>query len=232
MRLLALVKGRDHVCCRYRLAAYRDFLQQAGHTLELFPWPHSLFSRLFLHRQFGAADVLVLQRKMPAPHLCALLRRHARILIYDFDDALFLRDSYAPQGLYCSRRAGAFRQTVRSVDMVIAGNDFLRDEAALWTDPARVRLIPTCLDVPKYPEARHNRGPRDVRLAWIGSASTLRGLELIRLTLEQLGRDQPGLRLKIICNQFLHFQSLTVIRTAWSQETEARELAEADIGIS
>ncbi len=39
MRLTALVEGQGHVCCRYRLAAFRPFLEAAGHSLNLRPWP-------------------------------------------------------------------------------------------------------------------------------------------------------------------------------------------------
>src|SRR5947209_6655687 len=37
VRLLALVHSPEHVCCRYRLAAFQAPLQRAGHTLELHP---------------------------------------------------------------------------------------------------------------------------------------------------------------------------------------------------
>lgn len=232
MRIVALVKGPDHVCCRYRVAAYRSFWLQAGHSLEIHPWPRSVFSRLSLHRQLGRVDVLILQRKSPGPRQVALLRRQAGCLVYDFDDALFLRDSYAPQGLFCARRAAAFRQIVRDVDVVVAGNGFLRDEAALWTDAAKIQLIPTCVDVLKYPLSRYCRATDAVKLVWIGSASTLKGLELIRTTLENLGQQNSALELKIICNEFLRLRSLKVDCCQWSEATEAQELGAADIGIS
>jgi glycosyltransferase involved in cell wall biosynthesis len=177
-------------------------------------------------------DVLILQRRMPALRELTLLRRQARFLIYDFDDALFLRDSYAPEGLFCPRRAEKFRLTVRSVDLVVAGNHFLQEEASLWTEAHKVHVIPTCVPVHKYPLANHADGRAQLQLAWIGTASTLRGLELIRPALQQLGRCFPTLRFKIICDQFLQFAPLPLVRCPWSQATEAQELASADIGIS
>ena len=35
MQLTALVESVDHVCCRYRLAAFGPALERAGHALEL-----------------------------------------------------------------------------------------------------------------------------------------------------------------------------------------------------
>ena len=66
---------------------------------------------------------------------------------------------------------------------------------------------------------------------WIGSSSTLKGLETQRELFESLGRTIPGLRLKVICNRFPQFDHLPVDAIAWNQETEATELAAADIGI-
>ena len=51
MRLVALVESADHVCCRYRLAAFRPALEEAGHTLDLVPLPKRWWSRLLLFRR-------------------------------------------------------------------------------------------------------------------------------------------------------------------------------------
>ncbi len=42
----------------------------------------------------------------------------------------------------------------------------------------------------------------------------------------------PGLRLKVICDRFLELKHLPVVRCPWAEETEAVELAAADVGIS
>jgi glycosyltransferase involved in cell wall biosynthesis len=78
----------------------------------------------------------------------------------------------------------------------------------------------------------HQRTGTGVELTWIGSSSTLKGLETIRPLLEEVGHRWPGLRMKLICDRFLEFESLSVIRRVWSEATEADDLASADIGIS
>ena len=35
MRITALVKSHDHVCCRYRIAAFRSFFEKAGHSFSI-----------------------------------------------------------------------------------------------------------------------------------------------------------------------------------------------------
>ena len=42
MLLTALVEHPDHVCCRYRLSAFRPYLEQAGHALPSAPRPKAL----------------------------------------------------------------------------------------------------------------------------------------------------------------------------------------------
>src|SRR5439155_6821650 len=160
------------------------------------------------------------------------LRRAARVLIFDFDDAIFLRDSYSPKGLHSLRRLQRFAATVESADKVVAGNAGLRDQAARWTAPERIEVMPACLDAAAYPLAEPGHGDEGVELVWIGSASTLQGLAAIQPVLERLGQHDPGLRLKLICDRFLTLRTLPVVRCRWSQAGEAAALAEADIGIS
>src|SRR5262249_46614252 len=98
MRLTALVEGPDHVCCRYRVAAFRPFPAHAGPAVELRPWPRSWWSRLTLHRTLGGADAVLVQRKLLPGWRLSLLRAAAPRLIFDLDDAVFLRDSYSHKG--------------------------------------------------------------------------------------------------------------------------------------
>lgn len=231
MRIVALVKSLENVCARYRVAAFRPFLEQAGHTLDIRPWPRPWLSRLLWRRELGSADVLLIQRRMPPVWQLTLLRRVAGCLIFDFDDAIFTHDSFTAPGLFGSGRAAAFRRTIQAVDLVVAGNPFLREQALLWKEANRVHLIPTCVDVSRYPLAEH-RANRPVQLVWIGSSSTLPGLQRLAPTLEQLGRALPGVSLKIICDRFFCLSSLRVVPCPWSEKTECAELASADIGIS
>jgi glycosyltransferase involved in cell wall biosynthesis len=121
---------------------------------------------------------------------------------------------------------------VQVADVVVAGNDYLREQAEALTDPAKVVRIPTCIDVDRYELARHDSAKAAVKLAWIGSSSTLRGLERISGLLNRLGQRIPNLKLRVICDRSLQLEHLPVEFRSWSQATETRDLADADIGIS
>lgn len=230
MRLTALVDSPDHVCCRYRVTAFRPFFEQAGHTVELRSWPWSWWSRLTLHRTLQGADAVLIVRKLLPGWQLSLIRRTARRLLYDLDDAVFLRDSYSHKGPHNSRRLRRFAAVARAADAVVAGNAFLRDAAANHTDPARVHVVPTCVDPDRYPLASHNGA--GVELVWVGSSSTLRGLESVRPMLEEMGRRVPGLRLKLVCDRFFTLDHLPVTPCSWSEAGEADAIAAADVGIS
>lgn len=231
MKIVALVQSADHVCCRYRVAAFAPALAAAGHALDVRPIPRSLVDRAKLYRSLRTADVVVLQRKLLSSFELTLLRRWSRRLVFDFDDAVWLRDSYAGRGHASLKRGRRFRATVAAADLILAGNDYLAEAASGHAGGASVVVLPTCVDPAAYPVARHDRPAGGVRLAWVGSASTLRGLDRFRAALEAVGREVPGARLKLICDTFLSFEHLAVDAVPWSEATEAAELADADVGI-
>ena len=74
MRLTALVESPSHVCCRYRLTAFRPALEKAGHTLELQRLPRRWWSRLRLFHALRGSNVLLQRILLPRWQL-ALLRR-------------------------------------------------------------------------------------------------------------------------------------------------------------
>jgi glycosyltransferase involved in cell wall biosynthesis len=242
VRLVALAESESHVCCRYRLTAFRGALASAGHTLDVRALPTSLLGRLQLGRDLTSYDAVILQRKLLPRWAVGLLRRRVRRLLFDFDDAVWLRDSYSAKGFDDPKRAARFSATMKACDLVIAGNEYLAGAARKFVSADRVRVIPTCVDVAKYvvrslrdrmPKTGHSvTGPQEtLRLVWVGSSSTLKGLERFAPTLSAIGRAVPGTRLKLICDRFVEFPGLPVERCAWNESTEATEIASANIGI-
>jgi glycosyltransferase involved in cell wall biosynthesis len=228
--VVAHVESPNHVCCRYRLTALSPFLARGGLTLELRSLTTPWWQRLLTSAP-AQGDACVLQRRLPSAFEFQRLRRACPTMIFDFDDAVWLRDSYSPKGLQSHRRLRRFRRVLSQSDRVVAGNRFLAGMAAKFTDATRVHVIPTCLDPWKYALAAHaNNGP--IELVWIGSSSTLQGLKRIVSTLEGIGLAIPRARLKLVCDSGFSLDVLPVEQRPWSEATEARELALADVGIA
>lgn len=228
MRVVAIVDSPEHVCCRYRLGAFVAGLPAFGHSLELQSLPRGL-SRWRLGSGLADADLVILQRRLLPRWQLALLRQRVRRLAFDFDDAVFLRDSYHRQGSESSMLRRRFLSMMGSVDAVVAGNDWLAERAQA-AGARLIRVIPTCVDPTRYaPMANTNAG---LTMVWIGSSSTVRGLARARPLLEQLGQSVPGLTLRLVCDAFVDFQHLKVERVPWTAAGEADALASADVGLS
>lgn len=230
MRWTALVENANHVCCRYRLCAFAPAFARAGLELRVVPLPRSFLARQKLISTLSGQHVL-LQRRLLDVLSWRRLRRAAAHIVFDFDDAVWLRDSYSSRGLSSWRRARRFERTVREADAVIAGNPFLAEAATRFTNPRHVHVVPTCVNPGRYTPAAHSN-PDRVRLVWIGSSSTLQGLEQIADVLDSIGTKLPHVALRLVCDRRTDFGRLEVEYCAWREDAEAEWLAGADIGIS
>ncbi|RUL87267.1 glycosyltransferase family 4 protein [Tautonia sociabilis] len=232
MKALALVDGPDHVCCRYRIRPFGPALARAGWELAIEGIARGTLAR---RRQLGGAgryDSVILQRKLLSGWEFDRLRGAARRLVFDFDDAVFWRDSFHPKGQQSRSRWERFARTVRQADAVMAGNDFLAARALLaGASVAAVCRIPTCVDPSAYSIREHGEGDA-IRLVWIGSSSTLRGMEARRSLWDRIGREVPGVRLRVICDRKPELGAMPVEFEPWSERTEAAALAGCDAGIA
>src|SRR4051794_21714125 len=84
MNLLALVDAPDHVCCRYRIAAFAPALERAGCRLSLQALSHGPVARLAQLIRAGRFEAAILQRKLLPRWQIRLLRRRVRHLTFDF----------------------------------------------------------------------------------------------------------------------------------------------------
>ncbi len=227
--MTALVEGADHVCCRYRLTAFGPALQAAGHGLDVCPLPRDWWGRLRLFRMLRGADVVVQRRLLPLWQV-AYLRQIVNRLIFDFDDAVFSRDSYHARGVEHAGRLRRFASMVRRSDAVVAGNEFLAERARRWN--TAVRVIPTCVDPGRYTPRPALPFKAGLEMVWVGSSSTLQGLERTTALWGELGRSVPGLRLKLVCDRTMRLQNLPVDFKPWTEAGEAADIAAADVGVS
>ncbi len=232
MKVLALTEAPNHVCYRYRIEAFALALAERGWTLESLPLAAQTFPRSTQLRQASAADVVILQRRMLPLWQLRMLRKAAKVLVYDFDDALFYRDSYNRKGPLSWTRLAHFWATIYAADAVTAGNAYLQEQASAYIEPDRVHLVPTCVDPQLYPLALHRRRAAQIKLIWIGQHSTLNCLHHAQAALTAAAHALPGLQLRVVCNCFPDLETIEVVPRQWSAASEAAEVADADVGIS
>lgn len=231
-RLLALTEDDDCVCYRYRLAAFAPALAAAGWALEPLPWPRGVDILGCPLRAIRAADAVVLQRRLFHATKAWLIRHAARVLVFDFDDAVFVRDSNSPRSPADPVRRGRFRRTVRMADACLAGSAHLADAAAAAGAAGKTHVVPTCVDANRYPLAAHDREPGSIEVVWIGSPSTAPSLADARPCLREAAAGTPGLRMHLVCDGVPRDVAAPARHSRWSQRSEADELARADVGIA
>jgi len=232
MKAVALIEGPDHVCYRYRIEAFAWAMAERGIFLESAVLAKDWLRRIGQFRAAGGADVVILQRRLLPVWQLALLRRYARRLIYDCDDAVFQRDSYNRKGPESWSRTARFWAAVYAADAVIVGNDHLRRQTVEYVERSRVHRIPTCVEPQLYRPVRHRRRGAEARLAWIGQRSTLGSLYRARECFAAAAVRLPGLQMRLICDRPANLYPLKVVPRQWSSATESAELADADIGVN
>ena len=206
MRLLVLTHRFADPSFRIRWGRFLGRL--GGEALEIGDDRGAVF------RAAREAETVVLHRRLLTAFDFLRLRRAARRLIYDFDDAL----CYRPRPPHRSAgRARRFFRTVGNADLVFAGNRVLAGLARLRA--RRVYVIPSTVDVDRYAPAKKLAAPTAV---WIGQRATLGHLEPIVDAVAA-----AGLELRVIADAAPPGAELV----PWKLKDEARCLAECHIGL-
>jgi len=224
MKFLFIAKGNNKPSTRYRVLPLATRLRGMGHDVEICSSEFSLGNRINILNLARTSDVVIIQRKLFGAVYFRLLRLRFSKLIFDLDDAIFLRSDGTPS----QRRMEGFERTLRACDAVWAGNHYLLGNTEKYCD--KCFLIPT----PVNPAVYVNQVAKyDVlTLVWIGSRSTRKYLESHRNVFECLGHSVSELQLKVISDFEIQFENLRVINVPWSQKTEADEIAKCHIGIA
>ena len=227
-RVLVLANNLKQASYRVRVEALLPLLRARGVETAV-----GLRTNNPLHnyRLFASArdyDAVLLQRKLLEGWEARVLRRHARRIVYDIDDAI-MHFNRPVSWLSRWRTGRRFRATVRAVDHVVAGNEYLADLFRRHGPTASV--LPTVVDPARYVVKRH-ADTAAPRLVWIGSRSTLPYVRQQLRGLELAAERVPGLGLITVADATLAGARFPVEHRPWSADTEATSLAAGDVGIA
>lgn len=228
MKLLILTNNPTRASFRLRIADYLPMLQPAGMDCTVSGMPAGLIERWRLLMSAGRYDAVLIHRKCLNLWDMSVLRRSARKLLFDFDDAI-MHSTSRPKSRWTSHYR-LFRRTAKRMDVMIAGNDHLADYARRYC--SNVFVLPTGLDTKAYQKTPPPKTDDRIRLVWIGSQSTLRYLEQLRPSLEQVGKSHKNVVLRIIADAFFELDNMPVEKCPWSLATEADDLLACDVGLA
>lgn len=186
-------------------------------------------------------DIVFLQRDLiPIPTLLLekWVKRFNSRIIFDFDDAIFLRPSWCKtnpeEALFDRNLEKKFSQIIRLSSWVIAANDYLRNFAKKINSNASVILTP--IDIKRYfPQSNKKKSSR-ITVGWIGTSGNLYYLNNLTSVFKELFIEFKELRLKVICDfvvaeEYPILKLPQVIFKVWSLEDELEYLHSLDIGI-
>ncbi len=228
MKVLFLIQGHAVAASRYRVLQYLPYLKARGAEATVRLYPRSLRENLRFFSALPQYDIVFLQRKRFNRPRLDLLRRRAKRIVYDFDDAVMYRNSKAADPLSRTRKR-RFIQMIKASDFVIAGNEFLKGEALPFNP--NVETIPTAIDQDRYPLKDYSVQKEKVTLGWIGDHGSIHYLEKMRPVFDRIGERHPNAELKIVCDAFFDCDRLRVVKKQWSAEEEVRDLQGFDIGV-
>jgi len=231
-KLLCWAYDLDAPSLRHRWTALTPALERAGWSCRVEKFPRGRYVRRIVERgrDLAEADVLWLSKIKPGFGEHGLLRARARRIVFDFDDAIWLRK---PKRVGQAPDDGRLRQwkfdrVCALADVVVAGNEELAGRAARRA--RRVEIVPTTVDVAAY-----GGGPEPPRggatAVWIGLPENLTYLERIRPALAEVARRHPAFRLRVVCSTFPDWNDVPIERVRWTADGEIEALRTADIGV-
>ncbi len=226
MKLFALTfGGLDTPSTHFRIHQYREAFAAQG--VQLAHAPAKGF------RDFGSLaehDVVLLQKTLLSGAKLRRIRSHARALVYDADDRIWMRPG-KPYGLLTrtklARRLGA---TVKCADLSIAANGVIaRDQREAGA--RRVEVLPMSVDTEIWNPVGRSPAGDTLTIGWSGSPGNLVFLEPLVPVLGELLAEHTNLRLSIHCGKRPDFGDLKFTHIPFEPGREPFAVRSFDIGL-
>lgn len=190
--------------------------------------------RLWALRHWRRYDALYLQRELlpfGGPVVERWLKRRGAVLLFDYDDALFIKKPSRYNRIATALRYGdKTRALFRLVDCVVAGNSWLRD-AATAAGAQRAVTLEVAEDTGRIPMHAPHTNDRPVTIGWLGSPSTVKYLRVIEPVLQDIARRYPLVRWELMGGNDFRMDGVDWRISEWSLEGELEALARFDIGL-
>lgn len=150
-------------------------------------------------------------------------------MVVDYDDALFHQYDAHRYPLVRRLLGRKIATVMRFADVVVTGNAYLA-EYARRAGARQVEVIPTVIDLERYPLKGVASPSAMLKIGWIGSPSTARYLHAIAPALAQVCREWRA-QVCLVGSGPVDLPGIPAELTAWQVETEVDEIRSFDVGI-
>lgn len=228
MKLLIITNNPERASFRQRFGVYLDSFRSRGIEAKVARLPKRAIARFNLFRSASEFDGVFLHKKGLNLFDAFWLRKYSRKLIFNFDDAVMFSDKHPER--YSRSHFVPFRRSVKIADMIVVGSSYLAEQAKPFN--SNVRILPLGLDTNEYNVQAPRSNDNKVRLAWVGSESTLPYIKEISPVLEEIGSRCDNVVLRLICDDFFDLENMAVEKYIWSRERRSIDIAGCDIGLA
>lgn len=183
-------------------------------------WRGTQFDVVYLHREAALVGPAWLER---------LVRWRNPRLVYDFDDAIWLR-YVSPRNRYLSyfKAPSKTRAICRLAAAVTVGNETLASFARRYND--EVTVVPSTVSLRKYRPRPQPRVDQIPTIGWTGSHSSAQYLRLVEGALKALARRRRFRFLAIGLENY-RIDGVEIECRPWRADTEVEDLWPLDVGI-
>lgn len=213
---------------RYRVFQFLPALAQEGIDCIVLEAPQLRLKERLLYVPrllylVTKTDVLFVQKRMFPGWLLSILTSLKVNIVFDIDDAVYLRPALRKK----------INRMLRAAKVVVAGNDYLAEYARGYNK--NVVVIPTVVDTTLYYPPTEPRHPGDERviIGWIGSDPNRGDFASMQPVLDWLGKRYGNkIVLRTIGRRPLEMNTkLTIEHVQWTLEGSRQALQQFDIGI-
>jgi len=232
-KALFLVKSAKTPSSRIRICELAPYLADHDIEYEIEYIPKNLFSRLKLLKKAADFDLVMFQKRLLPNLEFRELRRNAKILGFDFDDAVFHKNA-SPSANYkdyiSPTRERRFTRIIKNIDFAIAANSYLASKTAEFAPDTKIEILPSSVDTDTLEHKEDYTLSEPPSAGWVGTQVTHRFLEYLAPAFREL-RRKTDFELRVISDKDLLLEGLNVKNIRWSRETENCEIRRFDIGI-
>jgi glycosyltransferase involved in cell wall biosynthesis len=236
---------------RIRVYQFRDYLEEKGFEVQISPLlDRDYLLLLYKRKQRGVRAILrgILNRvrelrslkgydliwveKELFPWFPLVAERFLCTgipYILDYDDAIFHNYDLHPRWAVRRLLGKKIDTIMTGAAMVIVGNDYLA-QRAIRAGARRVEILPSVVDLSKYPGVQEKTREEPFTIGWIGSPSTTKHLLEAESALKQVCRNRGG-KIVLIGAGENPFSGLMATLCEWDGEREAEEIGNFDVGI-
>lgn len=226
LTVLALTRKPHSASFEQRVLNYIAPLASLGVQVQWKPLPERRREHKAILAQLPDYDVVWWHRYLISPLSAPPWRQAARKIFFDYDDPIIYSTHGSARWPNLSRY-WKFSRFLRRCDGALAASESLAAFARRQGTPAFV--VPMAVDIPQPLPPRDTRN--GVELLWLGGRSTQRFLPPILPALEQLARQRPQVRLRLVAHEPMETTDLKVDFRRWSPAEQQAALREGHVGL-